>query len=119
MCKKRELENYIIDIKEKIAKIQSKSKDKKLQDFIDDEDLEIIVEHSLMIIGEAISKIPQEVLLKYYDNNSYWRQIKDMRNLLIHQYWGVSIDMVFYVATKKINELEIYIDKIIIGENIH
>lgn len=41
-----------------------------------------------------------------------------MRNLLVHQYWGVSIDMVFYVATKKIDELEIYIDKIIIGENI-
>lgn len=118
MYKKIELETYLVDIKEKIAKIKSKSKDKKLQDFIDDEDLEIIVEHSLMIIGEAISKIPQEVLLKYYDNSSYWRQIKDMRNLLIHQYWGVSIEMVFYVATKKIEELESYIDKIIIGENI-
>ncbi|MGL5427699.1 MAG: HepT-like ribonuclease domain-containing protein [Cetobacterium sp.] len=118
MYKKRELENYLVDIKEKIAKIKSKSKDKKLQDFINDEDLEIIVEHSLMIIGEAISKIPQEVLLKYYDNSSYWRQIKDMRNLLIHQYWGVSIEMVFYVATKKIEELESYIDKIIIGEDL-
>ncbi|MGL4970483.1 MAG: HepT-like ribonuclease domain-containing protein, partial [Cetobacterium sp.] len=85
---------------------------------VEDEDLEIIVEHSLMIIGEAISKIPQEILLKYYDNSGYWRQIKDMRNLLIHQYWGVSIEMVFYVATKKIDELEIFIDKIIIGENI-
>lgn len=118
MYKKRELQNYLVDIKEKIDKIKSKSKDKKLQDFIDDEDLEIIVEHSLMIIGEAISKIPQEVLLKYYDNSSYWRQIKDMRNLLIHQYWGVSIEMVFYVATKKIEELESYIDKILIGEDI-
>lgn len=29
MYKKRELENYLIDIKEKIAKIKSKSKDKK------------------------------------------------------------------------------------------
>lgn len=118
MYKKRKIENYLVDIKEKIAKIKSKSKDKKLQDFLEDEDLEIIVEHSLMIIGGALSKIPQEVLLKYYDNSSYWRQIKDMRNLLVHQYWGVSIDMVFYVATKKIDELEIYIDKIIIGENI-
>ncbi|MGL5355155.1 MAG: HepT-like ribonuclease domain-containing protein [Cetobacterium sp.] len=118
MYKKRELENYLIDIKEKIAKIKSKTENKKLQDFVEDEDLEIIVEHSLMIIGEAISKIPQEILLKYYDNSGYWRQIKDMRNLLIHQYWGVSIEMVFYVATKKIDELEIFIDKIIIGENI-
>ena len=89
MYKKRELENYLIDIKEKIAKIKSKSKDKNLQNFLEDEDLEIIVEHSLIIIGETISKIPQEILLKNYANNSYWRQIKDMRNLLIHKYWSV------------------------------
>ncbi|MEG0135798.1 MAG: HepT-like ribonuclease domain-containing protein [Cetobacterium sp.] len=118
MYKKREVENYLIDIKEKIAKIKSKREGKTLEDFIEDEDLEIIVEHSLMIIGEATSKIPQEILIKYHDDSSYWRQIKDMRNLLIHQYWGVSIEMVYYVATKKIDELEKYIDKIIIGERV-
>lgn len=118
MCKKREMANYLIDIKEKIAKIKSKREGKTLEDFMNDEDLEIVIEHSLMIIGEAVSKIPQEILLKYYDSSSYWRQIKDMRNLLIHQYWGVSIEMVYYVATEKMDELEMYIDKIIIGEQI-
>lgn len=118
MCKKRELANYLIDIKEKISKIQSKRLGKTLDDFIEDEDLEIVIEHSLMIIGEAISKIPQETLLKYYNNSIYWRQIKDMRNLLIHQYWGVSIEMVFFIANSKIDDLEKYIDLIIEKEEI-
>lgn len=52
MYKKRELENYLVDIKEKIAKIKSKSKDKKLQDFIDDEELESYIDK--IIIGENI-----------------------------------------------------------------
>lgn len=86
--KKREIENYLIDIK-KIAKIKYKNKDKKLQDFLKDKDLEIIVEHGLIIISEAISKIPQEVLLKYYDNSSYWNKyaiISNYRNKKLHRY---------------------------------
>ncbi|MCJ8342741.1 MAG: DUF86 domain-containing protein [Cetobacterium sp.] len=118
MSKKREIENYIIDIKEKIVKIKEKSKNKSLEDFYMDEDLEIIIEHSLLIIGEAISKLPDDILIEYNSNRIYWRQIKDMRNLLIHQYWGVSIEMVYSVATKHILELEQYIDQIIIDKRL-
>jgi uncharacterized protein with HEPN domain len=60
-----------------------------------------------------VSKISLETLLSAHDNRSYWRMIKDMRNFLIHQYWGVSIEIVYDVATQNIPKLENYIDNIL------
>jgi uncharacterized protein with HEPN domain len=40
-----------------------------------------------------------------------------MRNFLIHQYWGVSIEMVYQVATEDILELEAYVNEMIKKEN--
>ena len=85
------------------------------EEFLEDSDLQDIIEYNLLIIGEAVSKIPVE-LLTSYNTQSYWRQIKDMRNLLIHHYWGVSLEMVYQVAKIDILELENYINLILENE---
>ena len=36
-----------------------------------------------------------------------------MRNFLIHQYWGVSLEMVYQVATIDILDLEKFIEEMI------
>lgn len=113
MSKQKQAYNYMVDILEKIAKIKNKIEGKTLEQFIENEDLQEIIEYNLLIIGEAISKIPIEVLLKYNDEKFYWRQIKDMRNFLIHQYWGVSLEMVYQVAVKDIFELENYMKEMV------
>jgi len=109
--------NYIIDIIEKIARIKEKVKGEDFDSFIDNNDLQEILEYNLMIIGEAVSKIPIEILKKYNSDDFYWRQIKDMRNYLIHQYWGVSLEMVWEVVTKDILELEVYFKEMVTKEN--
>jgi uncharacterized protein with HEPN domain len=110
--------NYIIDIIEKIERIKEKVKVEDFDNFIENNDLQEILEYNLMIIGEAVSKIPIEVLKKYNSDDFYWRQIKDMRNYLIHQYWGVSLEMVWEVATKDILELELYCKEMLTKEII-
>lgn len=102
--------NFIVDIFEKINKIKLKIKNISFEEFLSNSDLQDIIEYNLLIIGEAVSKLPNEVLSKYNADLFYWRQIKDMRNFLIHQYWGVSLEMVYQVATKDILVLEKYIE---------
>ena len=47
----------------------------------------------LMIIGEAATHIPDDVSEKY--PNIEWRQMAGMRNILVHEYFGVSEKIVW------------------------
>jgi len=116
MSRNKHYYNYIIDIFDRIERIKNKTKQTSFENFIENSDLQEIIEYNLLIIGEAVSKISSEVLIKYNSDPLYWRQIKDMRNFLIHQYWGVSLEMVYQVATVDILDLEKFIEKMIIEE---
>ncbi|MBL4729852.1 MAG: DUF86 domain-containing protein [Sulfurimonas sp.] len=45
------------------------------------------------IIGEATMHLSSETLEKY--NEIVWRDLKDFRNLLIHEYFGVDSEIVY------------------------
>lgn len=45
------------------------------------------------IIGEAVVKIPEEIKQKY--NKIEWQDIKEFRNILIHEYFGVDLEIVW------------------------
>ncbi|HPX61687.1 MAG TPA: DUF86 domain-containing protein [Deltaproteobacteria bacterium] len=45
------------------------------------------------IIGEAVSKLDMD--LKQLDPTVPWQDIKDFRNLLIHEYFGVDLEIVW------------------------
>lgn len=47
------------------------------------------------IIGEAVEKLPDE--LKRRRSDVEWQDIKDFRNLLIHEYFGVDLEIVWKV----------------------
>lgn len=48
-------------------------------------------------------------MLEIYGNNSYWENIKGMRNRLIHEYWGTSVEMLYEVSIFEMEELLIYV----------
>ena len=52
------------------------------------------------IIGEAVAKLPEEVKQKY--TAVAWRDIKDFRNLLIHEYFGVDLEIVWNTANQEL-----------------
>lgn len=66
-------------------------------------------------IGEAAGRIPLAVISKM--PVVPWRKIKDMRNYLIHAYFGIDSDVVISVVREKLPELETSIQAYLRSEN--
>ena len=112
---KRTIEQFTYNIEDFITTIQEKTKNMSYEDFINSGDNIDAVEIRFLKIGEAVSqiqKLDKEILFKVYDNKSYWEQIKGTRNKLVHEYWGTSIEVLYYVAVEELDELLEYILKI-------
>jgi uncharacterized protein with HEPN domain len=52
------------------------------------------------IIGEAAGKLPVEFRQCYPDVR--WQDIKDFRNILIHEYFGVDLEIVWKVVQEEL-----------------
>ena len=59
---------------------------------------------NLEIIGEASSKIPQEIKDKYPFVE--WRKISDFRNVLIHEYFGINYKIMWDIIKNKLPDLQ-------------
>lgn len=90
-----------------IESIDRKSKD----EFITDKILSREIVRSLEIIGEATKKLPEDLRIKHPHIN--WTEMAGMRDVLIHDYFGVDNDVVWNTVTNDIPELKIGIQRII------
>lgn len=89
--------------------------EKNILIFSSDRKLIGYIERQIEKIGEAINqiqKLDKEILLKIYNNKGYWENIKGMRNRLIHEYWGTSIEMLYEISIYELDELLSYVLKI-------
>ena len=55
------------------------------------------------IIGEAVGKLPEEIKAAHHDVP--WQDIKDFRNLLVHEYFGVDQEIVWNVIQQELPRL--------------
>ena len=69
------------------------------------------VVRNLQIIGEATNHVPEDVRSRYSDVP--WAQLRGMRNILIHEYFGVDTDILWRAATEDVPRLREQIQKII------
>jgi len=90
---KRDVRLFIQDIKESIEAIFEYMKDENLESFSNDRKTYSAVIREFEIIGEATKHLPEELISKYTEVG--WRDIKDFRNLLIHEYFGVDFEIVY------------------------
>lgn len=99
--------NHLQDILYSIELIYKYSKDVTKQDFFDSQEKQDLIVHRLEIIGEAAKRMSDEVTEK--QKNIPWREIKGMRDVLIHQYDNILLEIVWETIKEKIPQLEIEI----------
>lgn len=59
---------------------------------------------NLEIIGEAATHIPSEILEKYADIP--WAQMKGIRNVLVHEYFGVDVEVLWRTIKEDLPSLK-------------
>jgi uncharacterized protein with HEPN domain len=79
--------------------------------FLSDPTLTRAIARAIEITGEAVSKLPKELLDRYSDLP--WRQMVGMRNRLIHGYALVDYRIVWDVATGEIPRLRARVQQIL------
>jgi uncharacterized protein with HEPN domain len=108
---KRKPDVYLQDILESIEYIQSFLDGVSEDEFYKNVEKQDAVLRRLEIIGEAVKHLPEEIREDHPDIP--WRQIAGMRDIIIHEYFGVTLNMVWIVATDDILDLKTKVEKII------
>lgn len=96
MMSKRNEQLLIADILEAIDKIQRYLEGMSYETFINDEKTVDAVIRNFEIIGEAANQMPKT--FTEYHSEIPWRDLSDFRNVLIHAYFGVDLQMVWQIV---------------------
>lgn len=94
---------YVNDIISSIEKIREYVADMTYEEFERDNKTQDAIIRNLEVIGEAVKGIPDEIRLSMTEID--WRKIIGLRNLLIHEYFGISLPIVWDVICNKLDEL--------------
>ena len=97
---RRSWEFRIADIVEAIDNVQEYTKGMSYDQFVRDRKTIDAVIKNFITIGEAASHLPEDFIEEHPDIP--WRDMRDMRNILVHEYFGVDSQVVWETIKKNL-----------------
>lgn len=101
---KKDPKIFIEHILECIERIEQYTKGVTKVEFLNSPQLQDAVIRRIEVIGEAVKNIPIETKDRY--PNISWKRVAGMRDILIHEYFGVDLELTWKVAKEEILELK-------------
>ena len=90
-------------IRDAIIEGEGYTKDADKETFLNNSMMRFASIKQLEIVGEASVHITEEVKIKF--TNTEWRKMTGMRNILVHEYFGVDTDVVWQIITNDLSTL--------------
>lgn len=95
---------YLSRIKDAIRDIETFTAELTKKEFRESKLVQSAVIRQIEIIGEATKNLSSAIKSKY--NDIPWKDIAAMRDMLIHEYFGVDLEAVWRTVTEDIPELK-------------
>jgi uncharacterized protein with HEPN domain len=92
------------DIIDSIQKIQKYTQAMSFNQFIQDDKTIDAVIRNFEVIGEAANQLPLEFCEQY--PQVQWRSMANFRNVLIHKYFGVDLQIIWEIIQNDLSNLK-------------
>ncbi len=110
---KRDTSIYLKDILEEIRKVKEFFSTIKNKEDLDENELIFYATlKALENIGEAVKHIPEDI--KDSHKEIPWNQIVGLRNILIHEYFGISTAIIYDIVVNELPLLQQVIENILV-----
>lgn len=110
----REWPDRVQDILDAVADIERYVAGLTYQEFAGNREKVHAVLYNIGIIGEAVSSLPEE--LRDRHPGIPWRDIRNMRNVVTHVYFGVDLQRVWDVAQNRMDPLRQQLQQLVEDE---
>lgn len=106
---------YLIDIYEAVKTVEEFTANVEKDTFLTNELLQSAVLHKLGIIGEAaVSRLSIELKNRFPEVD--WKAIVGTRNILVHVYFAINLEVIWAAATEQMRPLQDQIRRILLTE---
>jgi len=109
--RKRDILIYLEDISESSGLVLSYIENITESEFYNQSEKQDAVIRRIIIIGEAAKHIPATYREKW--KHIPWKEIAGMRDIVVHEYFGITLAMIWKLAVEDIPLLKNQVDKII------
>ena len=101
------------ELEETLKRYKPYAKGLNYETFVNSEMIVDAVLRNLEIIGEASGNIPESVREKYPDIP--WKRMIGLRNIAIHEYFGVDLGIIWEIITRNLPETKPMITEMLKG----
>lgn len=108
---KRGEQEYLADMREAVHRIHGYTAGLSYGQFLADSKTQDAVIRNIEILGEAAKHLPSALTSAHPEIE--WKSIAGMRDKLVHDYFGVNLDILWDVVTTKLPALREQLDGLV------